>query len=103
MKFAVCILAFALMATIEAAPAEETGVYGSDSAGDGSKYFASSGTLDGVQGALEDIAAAGADLEIIKGKLEALVDSASTVYAAESALETAVDSTVYANAFVDTA
>jgi len=99
MKFAVCIAALALMATIEAAPA---GTYGdgSDPVTPGSVYFENN--LDGIQGALEDISAAGADLETIKGKLEALVDSASTVYAAESALETAVDSTVYANAFLAT-
>ena len=54
---------------------------------------------DNFQGALVDIEAAGVDLDTIKGKLEALVDSASLVYAAESALETAVDSSVYANAF----
>merc|ERR1711915_93339 len=98
MKFAICVLAFALMATIEAAPATETGDYGSDSI-TGSKYFAATGKLDGVQGPLLDIEAAGTDLETIKGKLEALADSASLVYAAESALETAVDSSVYANAF----
>merc|ERR1712062_752414 len=95
----ICILAFALMATIEAAPATETGVYGSDTPSDGSKYFAATGKLDSIQGALVDIEAAGVDLDTIKGKLEALADSASLVYAAESALETAVDSSVYANAF----
>jgi len=101
MKFAVCIAALALMATIEAAPAP-AGTYGdgSDPVTPASVYFENN--LDGIQGALEDISAAGADLETIKGKLEALVDSASTVYAAESALETAVDSTVYANAFLAT-
>jgi len=87
------------MATIEAAPATETGVYGSDTPSDGSKYFAATGKLDSIQGALVDIEAAGVDLDTIKGKLEALVDSASLVYAAESVLETAVDSSVYANAF----
>ena len=99
MKFAICILAFALMATIEAAPATETGVYGSDTPSDGSKYFAATGKLDSIQGALVDIEAAGVDLDTIKGKLEALVDSASLVYAAESVLETAVDSAAYTNAF----
>ena len=99
MKFAICILAFALMATIEAAPATETGVYGSDTPSDGSKYFAATGKLDSIQGALVDIEAAGVDLDTIKGKLEALVDSASLVFAAESVLETAVDSAAYTNAF----
>merc|ERR1712045_520198 len=98
MKFAICILAFALMATIEAAPTE-TGLYGSDTPADGSKYFAATGQLDGIQGALVDIEAAGTDLATLKGKLEALVDGAPKVYAAESALETAVDSAAYTNAF----
>merc|ERR1711899_432732 len=97
MKFAICILAFALMATIEAAPATESGLYGSETAGDGSKYFANQ--LDGVQGALVDIEAAGTDLNTIETKLEALVDGSAKVYAAETALETAVDSAAYANAF----
>jgi len=99
MKFAICVLAFALMATIEAAPATETGDYGSDSI-TGSKYFAKTGQLDSIQGALTDIEAAGTDLETIKGKLEALVDGAPKVYAAEAALETAVDSAAYTNAFI---
>ena len=97
MKFAVCIAALALMATIEAAPATETGSYGSETAGDGSKYFASE--LDGIQGALKDISAAGTDLTTIETKLENLVDGAQDVYDAEAALETAVDSAAYTNAF----
>jgi len=56
--------------------------------------------LDSIQGALTDIEAAGTDLETIKGKLEALVDGAPKVYAAEAALETAVDSAAYTNAFI---
>jgi len=99
MKFAICIAALALMATIEAAPATETGEYGSDTAGDGSKYFANE--LDGIQGALTDISAAGTDLTTIETKLENLVDNAADVYAAESALETAVDSAAYTNAFTN--
>merc|ERR1711994_1095888 len=97
MKFAICILAFALMATIEAAPATENGLYGSETAGDGSKYFASE--LDGIQGALKDISAAGTDLTTIETKLENIVDGSADIYAAEAALETAVDSAAYTNAF----
>jgi len=98
MKFAICIAALALMATIEAAPATETGTYGAGE-GDGSKYFAA--TLDGIQGALEDISAAGTDLTTIETKLENLVDGAQDVYDAEAALETAVDSAAYTNAFTN--
>merc|ERR1712244_89230 len=80
MKFVICIAALALMATIEAAPATETGSYGSETAGDGSKYFASE--LDGIQGALKDISAAGTDLTTIETKLENIVDGSADIYAA---------------------
>ena len=96
MKFAICIAALALMATIEAAPAEETGTYG-ETGVTGAKYFAA--TLDGIQGALEDISTAGTDLQTIETKLENLVDGAQDVYDAEAALETAVDSAAYTNAW----
>ena len=66
MKFAICIAALALMATIEAAPAEETGTYG-ETGVTGAKYFAA--TLDGIQGALEDISTAGTDLQTIESRI----------------------------------
>merc|ERR1711890_22277 len=91
MKFAFCIAALALMATVEAAPATANGAYG------GPLYFENN--LDGIQGALMDISAAGTDLDLIKGKLEAIVDGSGSIYAAEAALETAVDSAAYTNAF----
>ena len=94
MKFAVCIAALALMATIEAAPASDNGLYDGDN---GSLYFGNQ--LDGIQGALIDIEAAGTDLATIKGKLEAIVDGSGDIYAAEAALELAVDSGAYTNAF----
>merc|ERR1712122_185916 len=96
MKFAVCIAALALMATIEAAPAP-AGTYGDAAGSAGSLLFENN--LDGIQGALVDIEAAGVDLDLIKGKLEAIVDGSGDIYAAESALETAVDSAAYTNAF----
>ena len=103
MKFAICIAALAFMATIEADPTDgsdliktETGIYG-DSAVAGSKYFANE--LDGIQGALKDISAAGTDLTTIETKLENIVDGSADIYAAEAALETAVDSAAYTNAF----
>merc|ERR1712018_224183 len=97
MKFAVCIAALALMATIEAAPAP-AGTYG-DAAGSAESLLFEN-NLDGIQGAL-DIEAAGVDLDLIKGKLEAIVDGSGSIYAAESALETAVDSAAYTNAFTN--
>ena len=112
MKFAICIAALSFLATIAAqsgaapysargsAAAATIGTYGN---GDppvlASLYFTNQ--LDGIQGALKDISAAGADLETMKGKLEALVDGSASVYAAEAALETAVDSAAYTNAFVE--
>ena len=67
MKFAICIVALALMATIEAAPAP-VGTYGdgSDPPVLASVYFENN--LDGIQGALTDIEAAGIDLATIKPK-----------------------------------
>merc|ERR1712224_72613 len=76
MKFTICIAALALMATIEAAPATETGEYGSDTPNDGSKYFAA--TLDGIQGALDDISAAGTDLTTIEPNLRILLMAPKT-------------------------
>ena len=93
MKFALCIAALAFMATIEAAPA---GTYGTPDF-PASYYFEAN--LDSVQGALEDISKAGEDLGVMETKLEALVDGSAQIYAAETALETATDSTAYANAF----
>merc|ERR1712080_188038 len=58
-------MGLALMATVEAAPATANGAYG------GPLYFENN--LDGIQGALMDISAAGTDLDLIKGKLGALL------------------------------
>merc|ERR1712018_907333 len=86
------------MATIEAAPAP-AGTYG-DAAGSAESLLFEN-NLDGIQSALVDIEAAGVDLDLIKGKLEAIVDGSGSIYAAESALETAVDSAAYTNAFTN--
>merc|ERR1712223_766487 len=96
MKFALCIAALALMATIEAAPASTGGTYGTP---DFPASFYFEANLDSIQGALQDISKAGEDLGVMETKLEALVDGSAKVYAAETALETAVDSAAYANAF----
>ena len=96
MKFAFCIAALALMATIEAAPG---GMHGTPDS-EASYYFEAN--LDSIQGALEDISKAGEDLGVMETKMEALVDGSAQIYAAETALETAVDSAVYTNAFATT-
>merc|ERR1712055_647116 len=59
----------------------------------GNKLF--SGDADAVQGSLEDIANAGADLT----KMETVVNSKATIEAAETTLQTAVDKTAYAQAW----
>jgi len=91
MRFAFCIVALALGATMQAKP---EGEYGKE--GDG-RYFESN--LDGLQGALEDISKAGEDLVTLKTKLERLVDDSSLIYKAESVLESSVDKDVYINAW----
>merc|ERR1719511_616057 len=95
MKFAFCIAALALMATIEAAP----GDYGTPDS-EASYYFEAN--LDSIQGALQDISKAGEDLGVMETKMEALVDGSAQIYAAETALVTAVDSAAYTNAFAQT-
>merc|ERR1712113_1085588 len=96
MKFALCIPALAFMATIEAAPASTGGTYGTP---DFPASFYFEANLDSTQGALQDISKAGEDLGVMETKLEALVDGSAQIYSAETALETAVDSAAYANAF----
>ena len=57
------------------------------------------GTLDGIQGANKDIDTAAGSLAQKEGAVQGLVDGASGVFAAEDALETAVDVTAYKNLF----
>ena len=91
MRFAYCIVALGLGATIQASP---EGVYGTEGNG---RYFENN--LDGIQGALEDISKAGEDLVTIENKLEALVDGSALIYKAESVLENSVGKDVYINAW----
>ena len=60
------------------------------------KYF--EGNLDQIQEALLDINSAGNDLGKMEGKLEQLVAKISDLFAAEKALATSVDASVYDNA-----
>ena len=90
MKFALSLVALSLLAAVDAVPAGG-GTYSSN------KLF--EGVLDQVQGALEDIALAGIDLETMEGKLQVLVDNADTIFTAEKNLEDAVDASVYKNDF----
>jgi len=89
MKFAICFVVLAFVACAYAKPA---GVYSTNTAFEGD--------LDSIQGSLDDIKNAGADLGVIEGKLEGLAAKKADIEAAETALQTAVDKTAYANAWV---
>jgi len=86
MKFALCIVAVAMMATVDATPA-----YSDVS------YFSDGGTLDNIQGAIIDVVSAAEDLGVMEGKLEAIVSASTDVFAVESNVEYAVDRAAYAN------
>ena len=91
MRFAFCVVALSLCATIQSRP---EGDYGTEGKG---RYFENN--LDGLQGALEDISKAGEDLATLETKLEGLVDGSGLIYKAESVLENSVGKDVYINAW----
>ena len=91
MRFAFCVVALSLCATIQTRP---EGDYGTEGKG---RYFENN--LDGLQGALEDISKAGEDLATLETKLEDLVDGSGLIYKAESVLENSVGKDVYINAW----
>lgn len=102
MKFVISFVALALIAASDAAPVEEikavlaapeVGTY----SGAGSSFFEDN--LDGVQGALEDIAVAGGVLKTIETRLSTLDTNSGDVIAVEAALETAIDTTKITNAW----
>jgi len=85
MKFALALLALAVLASVDAAPWSATEFY--------------TGTLDDAQGAIEDIGKADARLAAKEGQLETLVAGATSLFEAETILEAATDATAYANEF----
>merc|ERR1712018_51435 len=85
MKFALALIALAVLASVDAAPAE-----GSWST---SKFY--TGTLDNAQGAIEDIGKADIRLAAKEEQLAGLVESASSLFNAETILEEATDATDY--------
>lgn len=91
MRFAFCVVALTLCATIQTRP---EGDYGTEGKG---RYFENN--LDGLQGALEDISKAGEDLTTLETKLEGLVDGSGLIYKVESVLENSVVKDVYINAW----
>ena len=89
MKFAPYFTVMALfycVANLDATP------YGNGKYTD-SKFF--EGTLDDIQGAIEDMLLAGEDLEVLERKLEELVNQKHVIFDAEAILEAAVNATGY--------
>merc|ERR1712018_19209 len=89
MKFALCFVALAVLASVQAAPQplSEPVV--------GPTYF--SGPLSEIQGAIYDTIRAGMDLETMETRLQGIADASSYFFRAESAIEYAVDSAPYKN------
>lgn len=88
MKFALCIVAVAIMATVEAKPSP---------AFSDNSYFTADATLDSVQGAIIDIVSAAGDLDTMQDMLQGVADESTAVFAVEVAVEDAVDKTAYTN------
>ena len=92
MKFTLCIVALAIMASVEAAPAPGVIELPTNDVDD---YFQAS--LKSVQGAIKDTIRAGQDLETMETKLQNIVDASAAIWRAESATEYATSSTPYTN------
>jgi len=101
MKFVFPLVALALIAASDAAPAQEVtaDLEGNAEAfsAEGGSFF--TGGLDGIQGALEDIKSAGLVLDALEGQLSTLAAASGDVNAAEGAIETAVASAGITNTF----
>jgi len=89
MKFALCIVAVAIMATVEAKPSPFSD----------NSYFTADATLDSVQGAIIDIVEAATDLDTMQGMLEGVVSESTALFEVETAVEYAVDADAYENAW----
>jgi len=89
MKFALCIVAVAIMATVEAKPSPT--VFSDNS------YFQEDATLNSVQGAIIDIVSAATDLGNMESMLQDVASESTPLFAVEVAVEDAVDKTAYAN------
>jgi len=87
MKFALCIVAVAIMATVEAKPSPFSD----------NSYFTADATLDSVQGAIIDIVEAATDLGTMQGMLEDVASESTAVFEVEAAVEYAVAADAYAN------
>jgi len=95
MKFTLCIIALAIIVSVEASPAPF------DDNGDievprtGPTYF--DNALESVQGAIMDTIRAGKDLQDMEGALQDIVSSSSFFFRTESATEYATAKNAYKN------
>ena len=90
MKFTLCVVALTIMVSVDAVPALAIELPATDPG-----YF--TGKLESVQGALKDVIRAGQDLQIMEGKLKAIVAASSFFFRTESATEYATAKNAYAN------
>jgi len=90
MKFTFCVVALTIMVSVDAVPAPAIELPATDPG-----FFKKK--LDSVQGAIKDSIRAGMDLQIMEGKLKAIVAASSFFYMTESATEYATAKNAYAN------
>ena len=95
MKFTFCIVALAIMVSVEALPAPEKDDYNIEQPTNSVRYF--DGKLMSIQGAITDTINAGRDLELMEDSLQNIVNDSSYFYKTESATEYATDSSPYKN------
>jgi len=90
MKFTLCAVALTIMVSVDAVPATAIELPATDPG-----FFKKK--LDSVQGAIKDSIRAGMDLQIMEGKLKAIVAASSFFWMTESATEYATAKNAYAN------
>jgi len=90
MKFTLCVVALTIMVSVDAVPAPAIELPATDPG-----FFKKK--LDSVQGAIKDSIRAGMDLQIMEGKLKAIVAASSFFFRTESATEYATAQNAYAN------
>jgi len=101
MKFTICIVALAIMVSVEAipAPVPEKDDYLITAPTNGKEYF--EGPLHEIQGAITDTLAAGRDLELMEDSLQNIVNDSSYFWRTESATEYATSSKPYKNGWTE--
>ena len=104
MKFVFTLVALALIAASDAAPAQEV-TETLEGAAEAGKYSDAGGEtlfvngLDEIQGAVEDIESAATVLDNLETQLSTLDSKSGDVIAAEEAIEAAVSSALITNSF----